>query len=147
MKSLNRTFSRPGRSDRTEDLALDANARWGRLPTKELDGTLRPTIPWLRGIKSAIDSPYPECPSSSVHFSHLHAHLASEPGPTAVLRGRTSTAPGPLHQARPTPGPRPVRTAPPLLPDDRWFLFVNGRWPNPRAQDKRGAVAISPSIV
>jgi hypothetical protein len=33
--------------------------------------------------------------------------------------------------------------------DDRWFLFVNGRWPNPSAQDKRGAVAISesPSIV
>jgi hypothetical protein len=24
--------------------------------------------------------------------------------------------------------------------DDRWFLFVNGRWPNPSAQDKGGGV-------
>jgi hypothetical protein len=35
MKSLNRTFSRPETSDRTEDLALDADARWGCLPVKE----------------------------------------------------------------------------------------------------------------
>jgi hypothetical protein len=28
--------------------------------------------------------------------------------------------------------------------DNRWFLFVNGRWPNPSAQDKRGAVAYFP---
>jgi hypothetical protein len=32
MKSLNTTFSRPESLDRTEDLALDADARWGRLP-------------------------------------------------------------------------------------------------------------------
>ena len=31
--------------------------------------------------------------------------------------------------------------------DDRWFLFVNGRWPNPTRQDKKGALAISPSIL
>jgi hypothetical protein len=29
-----------GRRDRTEDLALDADARWGRLPPQVLDGTL-----------------------------------------------------------------------------------------------------------
>ncbi len=31
--------------------------------------------------------------------------------------------------------------------DDRWFLFVNGRWPNPKCSSKRGALAIFPSIV
>jgi hypothetical protein len=34
--------------------------------------------------------------------------------------------------------------------DDNWILFVkleNGRWPNPNAQDKRGALSISPSTV
>jgi hypothetical protein len=40
MKSLSTTFSRPESSDRTEDLAMDADARWGRLPTKKLDGNL-----------------------------------------------------------------------------------------------------------
>jgi hypothetical protein len=34
--------------------------------------------------------------------------------------------------------------------DDRWILFVNGRWPitvTLSAQSKRGALAISPAIV
>ncbi len=32
--------------------------------------------------------------------------------------------------------------------DDRWILFVNGRWPiTLSAQNKRGALAISPAIV
>ena len=32
--------------------------------------------------------------------------------------------------------------------DDRWILFVNGRWPlTLSVQTKRGALAISPAIV
>ena len=32
--------------------------------------------------------------------------------------------------------------------DDRWILFVNGRWPiTLSAQNKRGALAISPAIL
>ena len=30
--------------------------------------------------------------------------------------------------------------------DDDWILLNYGRWPNPTRQDKKGALAISPSI-
>ena len=40
MKLLKTAFSRPESPDIPEDLALDADARRGRLPTEDMDGTL-----------------------------------------------------------------------------------------------------------
>ena len=46
-----------------------------------------------------------------------------------------------------TPNPKPNYSTTSVT-DDRWILFVNGRWPiTLSAQYKRGALAISPAIV